>query len=361
MSHPLKTYNSNGTGMRRLAFALVVLACLPVSSPLVAQDKPGCGFSGRQTVVVRKKRITKGVINVLPQDEIWLVSARYSHLSPCDMSLIKVDRLSSGRWSSSSLECLVNAHATDKSRTTLIYAHGNRTDLNWAKTRALQLYSLALAPTACRRPPVRYVIFAWHSEREAKCAKDFLIKSHRSDLLGVTMAQVLAQFPDRQMVLVGFSLGAQVFVTALDQPCLSQPVESLDDRGKYRVAVIAPVLDGCASFRQSDRYPSGEAVLRAEVYQNSKDRAVRAARFIRRKQFPDCSTSIGELAARGNLPFGDVSVTELSNEMHKFHSVSVYARSCSVKTGLSQLLNEVYIDSNKQPGIESLELMIEPN
>lgn len=353
MCHPSKTYNSNGI-MRKLAFALVALACLPVS-PLVAQGMSGFGPNGRQTVVIRKKRITKGVVNVLPQDEVWLVSARCSHLSPCDLSLVKVDRLSGGRWCASNLDSLVDAHATDKSKATLIYAHGNRTDLSWARSRGLQFYSLALAATACRRPPVRYVIFAWQAEREQKCKKDFLIKSKRSDVLGITMAQLLAQFQDRQIILVGFSLGAQVIVTALDQPCVCEPVELSNNRGKYRVAVIAPVLDGGASSRQAKRYPNGEAVSRAEIFQNSKDRAVRLAGVIRRRQFPGQSKSIGALATGGNLPFGNVHVTELSSELCKYHAVSVYARSRAIKAGLSRMLNEVYFDSNQQLSAEPLD------
>ncbi len=200
MSHPLKSHHLNRARSILFALAIVLVFCVP-DSQLLAQIQ-----DGSQTLVIRNTRITKGVMKVLPQDEVWLISARESHLAPCDLSLIKVEQLNCGRWMPSSLECLVDAHELDKTKSTLIYAHGNQTNLSWAKSRGLQFYSLALEETACQRPPVRYVIFAWKSEREQHCAKDFILKSQRSEQLGITMAQILAQFPDRRIVLVGFSL-----------------------------------------------------------------------------------------------------------------------------------------------------------
>ena len=367
MSHTLKSHNQNGAhstllaGARStlLAVALFLLVCAPVN-PLVAQNQGGY-LAGSQTLVIRNSRITKGVMRVLPQDEVWLITARDSHLAPCDLSLIKVERLSSGQWTPSSLDCLADAHGTDKTKSTLIYAHGNQTDLSWAKSRGLQFYSLALAGTGCQRPPVRYVIFAWKSEREQRCARDFLLKSQRSQQLGITMAQVLTQFPDRKIVLVGFSLGAQVFVSALNQPCLQPPTGSSDNRGGYRIAAIAPVLDGCATCRQVNQFPDGQAVVRAEIFRNSKDRAIRAAKIIRRKQCGDGNITIVDLARRGNLPFGSVDVVELSDTRRKVHRVSVYARSDSVKKGLSQMLNEVYFDSAVPDFVETMESVSENN
>jgi len=160
---------------------------------------------GEQSVRTRRG-IGFRSVSVRAQDEIWLVSARRQQ-GQCQLTL---QRLIDGQWIPTCMEELTFAHAVDQQRSSMVYVHGNRTDGEYARSRGLQFYENVFNAGA-QSGPVRFVIFAWRSERERiRPASDFNVKLDRSVELGSTFARFLDQFPDRRMVLSGFSLGGQV-------------------------------------------------------------------------------------------------------------------------------------------------------
>ena len=109
-----------------------------------------------------KSRIGFRKVHVRAQDEIWLVSARNGE--QCELTSRK---LVNGQWVAASMAELAQSHAMDKQKTSLVYVHGNRTDEVFARSRGLQFYENLFNGQMCSGP-IRFVIFAWHSERE-KC------------------------------------------------------------------------------------------------------------------------------------------------------------------------------------------------
>jgi hypothetical protein len=295
-----------------------------VETPTIQQAEFG------QLVTTSKKCGVEPVC-VLPQDDIWLICARDSHRNPCDLSMLRCSRLHCGQWVDAQLDDLTQLHATDKSKVTMIYIHGNRTNLKWAKSRGLQFYESSLQTV--NRPPIRFVIFAWKSEAEVpRVLPDFRIKSARSVCLGKTFGQLLGKFDDRHMLLGGFSLGAQVILTAVTSP------ELHDDRpGRYQVAIFAPSLN--PSFVQSGllAYRNNSIVEETNVFLNKEDRAVKFSQLVARKRTNTSISTLAQLARSSECSSNVIQIHDITCEISKQHSI--------VKYGLSPLLNRKLAES----------------
>ncbi len=292
--------------------------------------------------VVLTKTICGGPLPVCvsSEDEIWLVSARGSDCFPCDRSQLKVCLLQNGCWQSASLDDLVNRHTIDKTRATLIYAHGDRTNLEYAKARGLQVYQTAFQSSPCVRPPIRFVLFCWKSEKEIRRhpVVDFGIKSDRAVLVGKTFGLLLNQFEDRNLGIIGFSLGTQVTMSALN--CLD--LQGPDGRwGKFRVMLIAPALDARFVRTELPRFPHNQLVEKTDVYRNRDDRAIQAAQMIVRKQSRADVTTLRELAASNPASLNPIKVYDITSQIRKRHSITNYCAAPSVRSGLAQMLNGI--------------------
>lgn len=303
------------------------------------------GFADHQIVVTHHTWCRIEPVCVHPEDEIWLVSARRSHCEPLDLALLRCSRLRNENWETAKLGDLVHAHSTDRTKVTMMYVHGNRTNLKWAKSRGLQFYKTALQND--RRPPLRFVIFAWRSDREkVRAISDYEIKSHRSVAIGETLGKLLRQFEDRQIVLGGFSLGAQVVFSALSTPDLHNP----DNRiGKYRVAVFAPVFN--SDFIRSDltAYVHNPIVQRTEVFLNHADRALRLSQWVAVMRTKS-KFSPTELAGRDkmNARVGAnnfIRIRDITDETSNKHSIESYSISNLLRHELANSLNAT-LDGN---------------
>lgn len=323
-----------------------------LTSPLsVEQPEPisvGCssdiGPSGKQVLITSKSCFRKAPVCVCQNDEIWLISARDSHCAPSDLSLLECSRLENGHWKTAELNDLVHQHTSDKTKVTMIYVHGNRTALKWAVSRGLQFYKHALQTE--KRPPMRFVLFAWKSEMEkVRVMVDYDIKSQRSVTIGETFGNLLGRFEDRQLVLGGFSLGAQVVLTALSKPEL----QIVDGRcGKYRVALMAPALN--AQFVQSDlsAYPQHPLVYQTDVFLNCDDHAVKVSEKIVRRQTQSRFT-LQDLNCQGGMGCNSIKICNISREVKHRHSIINYGRSATMNIKLANLLNATFEECNLNP------------
>ena len=275
------------------------------------------------------------MIEVCSRDDVWLVSARDSHCHPSDMSLLECSRLVNGCWQSEELANLTDDHAQDKAKVTMIYVHGNRTNLKWAKSRALQFYDNSLR--SCERPPLRFVVFAWKSEAEkARIIQDYKIKSNRSVTVGKAFYELLDHFDDRKMLLGGFSLGAQVVLSAMSEAELRTPSAKA---GQYQVAVIAPAINSDFSRASLAIYPQNSLVRHTDVFVSQEDCAVKVSEAINRRTNSSGFNITDLVDYQGGA---SVSVHDITCEVNRRHSIDNYGRSVSVVSRVCDLLNEVF-------------------
>lgn len=273
---------------------------------------------------------------IQPQDEVWLIDARESHLAPCDVSLQRCAQLQNGKWIDTDLSELVCRHRDDKSKQTMIYVHGNRTELKWAQSRGLQFYENAMQCE--RRPPVRFVIYAWKSEAEiTRLFPDFQIKSDRSLVVGTAFGKLLNEFSDRQLVLGGFSLGAQVVLKGVAN-------EELHDGrpGKFRVAIFAPALNPNYTASELSHFASCPNVERTEVFKNRDDRAVKLSQLINRKRAKSYVYTLSQLAMTLGRSNNRIRIVDITTEVTKKHSIVKYSKSPLLVQKLGNMLCEQF-------------------
>ncbi|MDE0934998.1 MAG: alpha/beta hydrolase [Mariniblastus sp.] len=283
------------------------------------------------------------MIQVCPRDDVWLISARDSHCRPCDASLLECSRLVNGCWQIEDLENLTNDHANDKTKVTMIYVHGNRTDLRWAKSRAMQFYDNSLR--SCERPALRFIVFAWKSEAEKiRPIPDYKIKSNRSVTVGKAFYELLNHFEDRKMFLGGFSLGAQVVLSAMSEAEMQSAASKV---GKYQVAFISPAINSEFSKASLAIYPQNSLVGHTDVFVSRDDCVVKVSEAITRRTNDSCF-SIADLV--GYQGGDSISVHDITCEVTRHHSIDNYGRSPAVISRVCESLNEVFNDGQAVSG-----------
>ena len=292
--------------------------------------------------VVRDKqtvRTRNGVgfrlVNVRAQDEIWLVSARQH--KQCELNL---QRLIDGQWVPACMEELTDAHAVDQQRSSVVYVHGNRTDDEYARSRGLQFYENVFNGESSSGP-VRFVIFAWRSEREKiRPTLDFKVKLDRSVELGPTFANFLDKFQDRRIVLAGFSLGSQVVLSGLVQ--LPSQVAS-DKVGKFQVALVTPALKAADASNSVASLPLNPTAAKTVVFVNRKDNAIRAAMLVAKVTSMQPAVTLEQIANRPTCETANpVFIEDMTAQTTGCHSITKYsARSTRLKTVLREMTDEV--------------------
>jgi len=361
----------NSLSLRLIGFLLVSVFS---STQAVAQNENRV-LSGMRdgitSLVVKDSCLKNLTVDVLPQDEVWEINGRDCHCNE-DISTMQVKRLIGLNWEVSDLQHLIDAHATDKTKSTLICFHGNRTDEEWAISRGLQYYDNVFSKSTCPRTPVRYVIFSWRSEKDQlRAARDYDQNSKRAVSVGRAVSVLLNQFSDRQMLLSGFSLGAQVILSALeniasqcDDPRCCEIKGGDPNRlpGQYRVALIAPALAGSYAAEQQFHYPDQRFVARTEIFDNHLDRALRMSNFVRRRQATSGDISIAQLARNQNLPLGTVRIRDVANSVGKGHSIDRYTSDPLINQSILELVGEVFQSSVFALSTDQIapEVMLEP-
>lgn len=291
-----------------------------------------------QVVMTQKLCGRAEPVCVSNQDEIWLVSARQSHLNPCDLSLLSCCWLQDGVWQEASIDELARRHQTDKTLATTVYAHGNRTNLLYAKARGLQVYQAAFQNSPCPRPPIRYVMFAWKSEKEIRRPiADFGNKAKRAANVGKTLGLFLEQLQDRNLVIIGFSLGTQVVMSGAT--CSENQNTGY---GRFRVALLAPALD--PGFVQSEMrgFAQNSLVSETKVFINRCDRAIKAAQLIVRKRVRSSVTTLSDLARVSGSSPNPIKVFDITGEISRRHSVTRYVASSTFRSNIAQMLFDVH-------------------
>ncbi len=254
----MKSTVSNPFG--ECAMRTAVIAFFMIVGHAPAQEPLSLFRNGPIDVVVQERFGATDNVTLLPQDEIWLIDARNAHCAGEDLCSLNVSCCRGGRWTSSGPPIVGQHAALTGSKVTLFGGPRKSGHSKLGQIKGLQVYNNAFSTTSECRPPVRFVILAWRSERELlRNCRDYIYKSQRSVAVGRALATILCQFEDRRMVLAGFSLGVQVLVSALDHPMIQHDVD--ETKGQFRVSLIAPALDGEFACAQLHQHPSNHAGL----------------------------------------------------------------------------------------------------
>ena len=142
-------------------------------------------------------------------DEIWIVSSRcIETCDPVDLNQLKCFRWSGAEWIRDNQQVLLAEHLARPDKRTILFLHGNRTNLEWSAIRGIQVFDSVFG-TALERPPVRFVIWSWPTDPQKRRVKEYRDNSQRS----VWEANVLAEFLHKlggtsTIGLMGYSFGA---------------------------------------------------------------------------------------------------------------------------------------------------------
>jgi hypothetical protein len=284
-------------------------------------------FLGGQVISTRNV-VGSQIVRVRSQDEIWLVSARR------DDGSMTCQILQQGNWSDHNMSSLAMAHDSDRETSTIVYVHGNQTNDEYARARGLQLYQKLFNRNACEQGgAVRFVVFAWRSEREkVRLSLDYKLKLDRSIRVGENFGQFLGQFESRNMLLLGFSLGGQVILSGLLEEQARCECFPRSKTGKYSVALITPALDPALESTCLNAIEENFAVSETVAFINRRDPAIRVSKALVKTSRPPMYDEQGNKASIDGLvdwcsqgAFGRIRGEDITNEVTPCHSVIKYA------------------------------------
>ena len=269
-------------------------------------------------------------------DEIWLVNTR--QLGDCfsDCNLVPdlpVSRWVNGEFQPHSLAELLDQVGTTPQTRNIVYIHGNFTDLSWSIRRGLQFYNGCFA-NAPARPPIRFIIWSWRSERETLLGRDYQIKSQRAVAEGCRLNSLVDRLGATRPIVIGYSLGAQATLSALSQTASpqSQP---------WVVALIAAALDPhfCGTLRNNGNI--SERFSHLVVFTNHVDPALNCSLRITRRAMANPNPP-SQYSIVPNLKSKHPSVQqyEVSREVGHHHSISYYIEAPTVSQQVRALLDQ---------------------
>ncbi len=305
-------------------------------TPLVPIDGPSDVTSPDGAIVdpVSDEASSTSECGLRDGDELWLVSSRDIGCPGCDLAGLRYRRREGDRWELRDRGLFEEPAIAD--RPTVVFVHGNRTDLSYAIRRGNQAYRAFVAadPTI---GPVRFVVWAWPSERDSIGVRDFRLKAHRADLEGCLFGTFLARLPSHQPLnLIGYSYGSRIVLGGITmltgRPLHGRQVELPPDYvpPPIRVTLIAAAT-APSSLLPGQLYGSAyELIDRLLLINNSDDRALRLYRFVDRAASMPALGSSG-LAVRRLVDGGlRVEQRDVAAQVGSQHKIDLYFGSPTV-------------------------------
>lgn len=311
-----------------------------IHGPIIPWEVAPVQVDSGQLVLTKLKCGETREVFVSQRDQIWLISARNVDCNSLDLSQLGVCHLKNGRWQESTLEQLAEEHSTDTNRQTMVFVHGNRWDLKWCSSRGLQFYEDSFQQ-GFDRPPIRLVMFCWKSEQETfRPLQDYKIKTQRSLSLAPTFSQFLNRLKQRKVLICSYSLGAQIVVKALEQPCMCRC-----GYGSYHFAMLAPAFDPDYSCQDLNAFGHNPLVSCTEVFVNREDRVIRASEFVARKRCRKSVSTLEKLAATASG--NQIRINDITDEVKASHALSNYTDSPTLQCKLSAMLTELSVTNSE--------------
>ncbi len=263
------------------------------------------------------------------RDQIWLISTR--GVGPClGSEAFEINFYDGSQFRSATLSHLSHELREGEPMATVIYAHGYRTDACYAQKRGLEVYRNAIA--AVPRPlPIRFVIWSWQTEKESRIPKDFREKSDHSVFEGQRLARFLEEMGLGQGILIGYSMGAQVIVSAL-----SHLSDALAMPTAWNVVLVAPVLApaSCCEVSCTDL---DRLVQTFSLLTNRSDRALKGARRLNRLSHRSALDQ-NSLPSALRLAPGKLSVIDTSHEVGAQHNIGRYSQSWAFRWSIDHAI-----------------------
>ncbi len=312
---------------------ILVFACLLLGGASTARAQvlsravlPGGEFI-QQAVPSRQT-----TCEICPGDQLWVINTRdFAAGDGCGE--LRVGQYAGCGFQLSSLDLLREEIAVRPDLQTMVYVHGNFTDLGWSLQRGCEVYGKIFRDSPCRAP-VRFIIWSWKTERESGPVCDFDIKLARSVEEGDRLGSVLNQLPLQRPAVVGYSLGCQVILSALTQP-------AGDVATPWHVVLMAPALE-CQFGPRLCEYPLTESsVGHLTVLTNERDRALKYSR-LRCLAIDGCGQPLDQFSVLPLLRQGGLEpcVLEISREVGGRHAISRYYSSPTVVRTIRRLVLE---------------------
>ena len=277
-----------------------------------------------------------GQVCIRQQDEVWLVSARCSHPCSKDLTRLSVSQLANGSWTQSDLSELVMSHQTDQSRSTVLHVHGWRADHTTSVRQTMDIYKNVTTKRPCTKP-LRWVLWQWRSDKDnLRFRTDYIEKSKLALSLGTTLSATLAEFGDRNLTLIGHSLGNTVILAAMMKPT-TLPVT---DSG-YRLAIVGAAI-GCDFVKCLAQHQNCMVAQIDEtvVINNLCDPVLRVGnQLICRQSYGRKRLDLANIVSQRRIALGNVCWREAHDEIGPRHDGKFYTASNTFLSEFSRLLN----------------------
>jgi hypothetical protein len=213
-------------------------------------------------------------------DEIWIVSSRcLGHCEPIDLEKLRGFEWQAGEWPSADWHRLVSNHREADDKRTVIFLHGNRTDIDWSAKRGLQVFDCVFGADL-NRSDVRFVIWSWPTDPQHHRLKEYRKNSERSIWEGQILAEFLNRLGTKSPIgIIGYSFGAQAVVSASEITCC-ESCEQNESCHQFGIVLLAPALQKPWINMESPLAASAECVSSSIELVNSRDRALKLHRCL---------------------------------------------------------------------------------
>lgn len=286
-------------------------------------------------------------VHIRPQDEIWLVCARNSHSQPTDLSRLSVKKLSGGVWQNSLLNDLVTSHQTDQTRSTVLHVHGWRTNHEASIRQTMDIYKNVTTKRRCTQP-LRWILWQWKSDKDnPRFRTDYIEKSKLALTISTTLSSTLAQFGDRNITLLGHSLGNTVILSAMLKPTMLPETET-----GYRLAIVGAAI-GCefAHNLSRHRFVAISQIDQTVIINNRHDPILSLGnQLICRQSYGRKRLDLASIVAQRRIALGNVRWHEASGEIGRRHDGKYYTASNTFLSEFSRLLTPTHADIKTASG-----------
>ena len=297
----------------------------------------------RQPKIDKKKLVTE-IANVRDCDEVWLLKIHDDNGTPDPEHLTVKQQLTPRQreqiptecgWLDQQLSDLTQAHLIAPELQTVIYIPGWRTTDCSALRQANAVYNAMIKSDEL--PPIRFVSLVWKAEQsEKRYRQDFIQKSNYSLTVGSAMLPIMQQFQNRDVVLVGHSLGVQVVLSFLTQRNMLP-----DDGTRYKTAFLGSALNcDFANNIKSQRLSFQCQTSQSLIVNNARDGALRLSS--KRVCHPGLGRDAGSLdpvVEQNLVPLGNRQRIEVKSEVGCRHDVAYYVGSQKFAGNMAVLLN----------------------
>lgn len=264
-------------------------------------------------------------------DQIWLVSARKADHCDVDPALLPCQKFCGGCWSESSFDQLESSGGQQLQ--TVVFVHGYRTDLEAAQETGVRLYRNLFGNECRQSGPIRLVIWAWKTEMETcRPLQDFNRKTERAMSLKDTFARTLTRLGPAPPVVIAYSLGTQVVVSAAAQ----------SDRYRgtpFELAVIAAATD-CGFSSHCHELSQCGNIARTTVFLNEGDRAIRVARLACRVTHGRMFQPFEDFAPGYSSQLGSIELIDITGQASRKHSIIRYTEVPVVRAAIQGIICE---------------------